>query len=70
MADDLGWAAHYLVGLECRFKVRRPAELRETLRRLASELAAGVADADAEDEAAGEERGEARTAPASAVTHG
>lgn len=36
--DDLDWAARYLAGLDCPFTVRRPAELRETLRRLASRL--------------------------------
>jgi predicted DNA-binding transcriptional regulator YafY len=38
-ADSLGWAAHYLAGLDCRFTVREPPELRDELRRLASELA-------------------------------
>ena len=38
-ADSLDWAAHYLAGLDCRFTVRRPPELREALRRLASQLA-------------------------------
>jgi predicted DNA-binding transcriptional regulator YafY len=36
--DDLEWAARYLVGLDCRFTVRRPPELRETIRRLAAAL--------------------------------
>lgn len=36
--DDLDWAARYLVGLDCPFTVRRPPELRDTLRRLASRL--------------------------------
>jgi len=36
--DDLKWAAHYLVSLGCRFTVQQPAQLRETLSRLASEL--------------------------------
>jgi predicted DNA-binding transcriptional regulator YafY len=41
-ADDLEWAARYLVGLECRFTVRAPAQLRETLGALARELAAAA----------------------------
>lgn len=36
--DDLDWAARYLVGLDCRFTVRCPHELRETLRQLAATL--------------------------------
>jgi predicted DNA-binding transcriptional regulator YafY len=39
-ADDLNWAVRYLVGLDCRFAVRRPPQMRETLGRLARELAA------------------------------
>jgi predicted DNA-binding transcriptional regulator YafY len=38
-ADSLDWAAHYLAGLDCRFTVRRPPELRDALRRLAAQLA-------------------------------
>ena len=38
-ADNLKWAASYLVGLGCRFTVRKPPQLRDTLARLASELA-------------------------------
>jgi predicted DNA-binding transcriptional regulator YafY len=44
-ADDVGWAARYLVGLDCRFTVCRPRELREALRRLASELAEDAGEA-------------------------
>lgn len=32
------WVAHVLVGLECSFIIRRPAELRETLERRAWEI--------------------------------
>jgi predicted DNA-binding transcriptional regulator YafY len=39
-ADDLDWAARYLVGLECRFAVRGPPELRERLRDLSAAIAA------------------------------
>jgi len=39
-ADDLDWAARYLVGLNCRFSVRQPAELRRTLGAVARELLA------------------------------
>ena len=46
-ADDLDWAARYLVGLDCRFSVLGPPELRGALRRLASELAADAAEAGA-----------------------
>jgi predicted DNA-binding transcriptional regulator YafY len=45
-ADDLNWAARYLVGLDCRFKVHQPPQLREALGRLASELAADAAKAE------------------------
>jgi predicted DNA-binding transcriptional regulator YafY len=38
-ADSLSWAAHYLAGLDCRFTVRHPPELRDELRRLAVEVA-------------------------------
>jgi predicted DNA-binding transcriptional regulator YafY len=43
-ADNLDWAARYLVGLGCRFTVRQPAQIRETLGRLAGELAAASRD--------------------------
>jgi predicted DNA-binding transcriptional regulator YafY len=42
-ADDLGWAAHYLAGLGCRFRVLGPAQLREAVGRLGSELLAVAA---------------------------
>jgi predicted DNA-binding transcriptional regulator YafY len=38
-AEDLNWAARFLVGLGCRFSVRQPPQLREVLRDLASEIA-------------------------------
>jgi hypothetical protein len=41
-ADDLGWAARYLVTLDCRFTVRQPKELPGMLTRLARELAEDV----------------------------
>jgi predicted DNA-binding transcriptional regulator YafY len=34
-AEDLGWAARFLVNLNCAFTVIRPAELRDELHRLA-----------------------------------
>lgn len=34
--QDLGWFAHFVVGLGCPLVVRRPPELREELRRLAT----------------------------------
>jgi predicted DNA-binding transcriptional regulator YafY len=37
--QNLEWIAHFLVGLGYRLTVRRPAELREVLRRLAVEIA-------------------------------
>jgi predicted DNA-binding transcriptional regulator YafY len=46
--DDLGWAARYLVGLGCAFRVREPEALVQVLRRLAEtllETAAGVVTA-------------------------
>jgi predicted DNA-binding transcriptional regulator YafY len=39
-ADQLEWMARMLVGLECRFAVRQPPELRDTLRALAAEISA------------------------------
>ena len=36
--SDLGWMARVLSGLSCPFIVRRPAELREALRRHAAEI--------------------------------
>jgi predicted DNA-binding transcriptional regulator YafY len=41
--DDPGWAAHYLAGLGCPFRVLGPAELREALARLGRELLAAAA---------------------------
>ncbi len=38
--DDLDGLARYLVGLGCPLVVRQPPELRDALRRLASEIAA------------------------------
>ena len=38
--SDLGWMARVLAGLSFPFVVRRPSELRESLRRLAAEVAA------------------------------
>ena len=46
-ADELEWAARYLVGLGCRFTVCRPPELRQALHRLASELAEDAAKEEA-----------------------
>jgi predicted DNA-binding transcriptional regulator YafY len=43
--DDLEWAARYLVGLECRFRVLGPPELRQALAGLAAQLAADAAEA-------------------------
>ncbi|HEU5101855.1 MAG TPA: YafY family protein [Roseiflexaceae bacterium] len=40
--DNLDWATRFLAGLGLRMRVRRPAELRDTLRRLAEELAAAA----------------------------
>jgi predicted DNA-binding transcriptional regulator YafY len=40
--DDLDWAARFLIGLGCPFIVREPEELREFLRRVASEAAAAA----------------------------
>ena len=37
---DLGWVARLLAGLDCRFIVRRPAELRGALERRAGEISA------------------------------
>ena len=39
-ADHLGWMARTLVGLECRFTIRQPPELRAALRALAAEVSA------------------------------
>src|SRR5438445_437843 len=50
-ADELDWAARYLVGLGCRFTVVRPPELRDTLRGLAAEVAAAAAGIPTEGEA-------------------
>jgi predicted DNA-binding transcriptional regulator YafY len=44
-AEDLDWIARFLVRLGCRFTVREPAALNDTLRRLADEIARAVADA-------------------------
>jgi hypothetical protein len=38
--DRLDWLARMLLTLECPFVIRRPAELREALRRVAAEAAA------------------------------
>jgi predicted DNA-binding transcriptional regulator YafY len=38
-ADNLEWAARFLVGMGLPFVVRRPPELRDTLRELAREIA-------------------------------
>ncbi|HEX2740150.1 MAG TPA: YafY family protein [Rubrobacter sp.] len=38
--SDLGWMARVLAGLSFPFVVRRPSELRQSLRRLAAEVAA------------------------------
>jgi predicted DNA-binding transcriptional regulator YafY len=38
-ADSLDWAANVLAGLGCRFTVRRPEELRASVRALADRLA-------------------------------
>jgi len=38
--SDLGWMARVLAGLSFPFVIRRPPELRESLRRLAAEVAA------------------------------
>jgi predicted DNA-binding transcriptional regulator YafY len=38
--SDLGWMARVLAGLSFPFVIRRPSELRESLRRLATEIAA------------------------------
>lgn len=37
-AEDLGWAAHFLVGLNCPMVILRPPELRDELRRLAHSI--------------------------------
>jgi predicted DNA-binding transcriptional regulator YafY len=42
-ADELDWAARYLMGLRLRFVVKDPPELRDALRRLAEE-AGRIAD--------------------------
>lgn len=42
--ECLDWAARFLVGLGCRFTVRRPAELGAVLRRLAEQLIAASAE--------------------------
>lgn len=39
--DDLDWAARYLVGLGCQFRVAVPRELDAALVRLAEDLLAG-----------------------------
>lgn len=39
-ADDLGWVARYLVGLNCAFEVVEPQELVEELRTLGGRLLA------------------------------
>jgi predicted DNA-binding transcriptional regulator YafY len=41
-ADDLGWLASYLAGLELRFSVTQPAELRTAIRSLAERLIASA----------------------------
>ncbi|HEX6711651.1 MAG TPA: YafY family protein [Rubrobacter sp.] len=38
--SDLGWMARLLAGLSFPFVIRRPSELRESLRRLAAQVAA------------------------------
>jgi predicted DNA-binding transcriptional regulator YafY len=38
-AEDLSVAAHFLAGLGCRVRVRRPVELRDELQRLARHVA-------------------------------
>jgi predicted DNA-binding transcriptional regulator YafY len=39
-ADDRGWLASYLAGLELPFRVMQPAELRMAIRSLAERLIA------------------------------
>jgi len=39
-ADDLGWLASYLAGLELPFSVLEPPELRTAIRSLAQRLIA------------------------------
>lgn len=51
--DCLDWAAHFLAGLGLRMRVRRPPELRDTLRRLAEELAVAAAEEHALEAGAG-----------------
>ena len=41
-ADTLEWAANLLAGLGCRFTIRAPDELRESVRALAARLAAST----------------------------
>jgi hypothetical protein len=38
-ADSLDWAAHVLAGLGCLFTIRKPDELRTSIRSLADRLA-------------------------------
>lgn len=42
--DDAEWIAVFLARLDCEFTVRRPAELRDALRRLAERLVRGAAN--------------------------
>ena len=37
-AGSLDWAARLLAGLDCGFTIRRPDELRESVRELAERL--------------------------------
>ncbi len=38
-AESLDWMARFLIGLECRFLVREPPELRDVLRSLSRDIA-------------------------------
>jgi len=42
-ADDIGWIARYLAGLDCRFEVLEPVELNDAVRELGERLI-GYAD--------------------------
>ncbi len=37
-ADEIGWIAGYLAGLDCRFEVLEPDELKAAVRELGERL--------------------------------
>lgn len=49
-AEQLDWAARFLISLQCDFVVLTPPELREEIRNLAHHLLAMVSTSDIEDE--------------------